>query len=112
MIVSVAFFVGVGVQLMGLGSFRKRWEILLTSRRVFPNLAWESAMPAPATGIMSAFCLKRALKGSSDLNSGLYHLVEVSYAQVNYLLAGVFSSDILKMDHRRPRVCCWQSIIR
>ena len=33
----------------------------------------------------ASFYLKRAVKGSSDLNSALYHLAEVSYAQENYL---------------------------
>ena len=49
------FFVGVGVELMGLGSFRKRWEIRLSNRRIFPHLASESGMPAPAIGIMPVF---------------------------------------------------------
>ena len=38
----------------------------------------------------ASFYLKRALKGSSDLNSALYHLAEVSYAQENYLSARGF----------------------
>ena len=54
-IVAAAFFVSVGVQLKGLGRFRKRWEIRLSSRRIFPNLAFEFTLPAPATGIMPVF---------------------------------------------------------
>ena len=42
----------------------------------------------------ASFYLKRALKGSPDLNSALYHPAEVSYTQENYLIGEGISRAI------------------
>ena len=84
------FFCGRGRATEGIGQFQEALG------NPFKQQAYISAF---GLGIWHAgtsdwdnagFFLKRALKGSPDLNSAFYHLTEVSYAQENYLSARGF----------------------
>ena len=90
MIVSVAFFCGRGRATEGIGQFQEALGNPFKQQAYISDFSHGICYAGNSDWDNAGFFLKQALKGSPDLNSALYHLTEVSYAQENYLSARGF----------------------